>query len=166
MRTLIAGTAALALLALCAPQAQGQISIGPQITLADDVDIGIGAALEAPMASVHENLEFSGAFTLFFPDHSDYWELEGTVRYLFSAQGNSSLIPFALAGVGLGRSSHEHDGHTTNDTHVDLKFGGGVKAHMDLFTPFVELALAVGDGPDFGLRAGLAFALGDGEAHH
>lgn len=165
MRKLLPGALALSLLCLPASWAYGQVSLGPQVTAADEVDLGVGVVVEAPLTSFHEALEFGGAFTFYFPDNGDHSELEGTVRYLFHLP-DSDLVPFALGGLGIGFASHEHNGHQNDETQVDLRFGGGIKAHMEDFTPFAELALGVGDGPDFAFRAGLAFELGSGGNHH
>ena len=161
MRALFTGVLLFALLGMSAPQVQAQIAVGPQVSAADDVDFGIGAVLDVPIPSLHEALEFAGAFTFFFPDHGDYTELEGTVRYLFHLH-DSALVPFALAGMGVGFASHEHDGQEESETHVDLKFGGGIKAHMERLIPFAELDFGVGDGPDFTFRVGVALTLGAG----
>lgn len=164
MRTLTAGSLLLALLLIGAPEAQGQIAIGPELSVAESVDVGIGAIVEAPLTSIHERLEFAGRFTFYFPDGWDYWEIDGDVRYLFPLEGGDDLIPFALAGLAIGHSSRDYetpgDGAGGSNTEVGLRVGGGLKIPMRRFTPFAELGLGVGDLPDFSLRLGGTFPIG------
>ena len=164
MKKSLAGAMALSLLAFTAPQARAQVELGPQLSIANDVDFGLGVNLGLPLTSLHQNLEFSGNFTLYFPDNIDYWEIDGNIRYLFHLQGNSSMIPFAMAGLAIGRSSWDGDhvpglGDDSN-TELGLRLGGGAKFPMGKTTPFVDLGLTIGDLPDFVLRGGLTFPLG------
>jgi hypothetical protein len=164
MRILLAGSFVLALFFFSAPGAHGQVALGPEISLAEDVDLGIGAVMEAPLTSVYENLEFAGRFTLYFPDGGDYWEIDGDVRYLFPLEGENALLPYALAGIAIGHSSWNYEtpgeGRSGSDTEIALRIGGGFKVPMDRLTPFVELGLGIGDLPDFTLRGGLTFPIG------
>ena len=164
MRTILAGSLVLSLLAFGAPQVQGQIALGPEISVAEDVDLGIGAVIEAPLTTIYEQLEFAGRFTLYFPDGGDYWELNGDVRYLFPLEGENALLPYALAGIALGHSSWDYEGPgeggSGSDTEIALRIGGGFKVPMDRMTPFAELGLGIGDLPDFTLRGGLTFPVG------
>jgi len=164
MKTNGAGLLVFALLAVGGSEAQGQVRLGPEVSLAQDVDFGIGAVVEMPMTSIHERLEFAGRFTLFFPDRGNYWELDGDVRYLFPLAGENTLLPYAMAGLAIGHSSWDYegpgDGSTVSDTELALRIGGGAKFPMASFTPFVDLGLTIGDLPDFNLRAGVTFPLG------
>lgn len=164
MRTLTAGSLLLALLLFCAPEARGQVALGPEVSVAEDVDVGIGAIVEAPLTSLHQNLEFAGRFTFYFPDGGDYWEMDGDVRYLFPLEGGNDLVPFALAGLAIGHFSWDYDGPgegaSGSSTEVGLRIGGGLKVPMGAFTPFAELGLGIGDIPDFSLRLGGTFPLG------
>lgn len=164
MRTLAAGSLLLALLLIGGPEVQGQIAIGPEASVAEDVDAGIGFIVETPLASLHENLELASRFTLYFPDGGDYWEIDGDVRYLFHLDGGDDLIPFALAGLAIGHSSWDYElpgeGGSGSNTEVGLRVGGGLKIPMRRFTPFAELGLGVGDLPDFSLRLGGTFPIG------
>ncbi|MFO8174447.1 MAG: hypothetical protein ACQET1_02825 [Gemmatimonadota bacterium] len=160
MKNLFAGVLALALLTLSAPAVQGQIDLGPQLSVAEDVDVGIGVNVVAPLATLHENLEFSGNFTFYFPDGVDYWEVDGDVRYLFPIPDNTSILPFAMAGLAIGYYSWDAGIHDGSETELGLRLGGGFKVPMDNLTPFLELGLGVGDIPDFTLRGGLTFPLG------
>jgi hypothetical protein len=164
MRVLAIGILAAGL-TLGGPAAlEGQWSAGPEIALADDVDFGIGGVVSVPLTSIYPDLEFAGRFTLFFPDGFDYWEVDGDVRYLFNIEGNEEVVPYALAGLAIGRASHDDEVGDFDvggsNTEVGLRLGGGIKAPMDQFVPFAELGLGVGDIPDFTIRAGLSFLVG------
>jgi hypothetical protein len=164
MRTRFAGPLLVTLLAFVASPLQGQIALGPEISLAEDVDLGIGVLMEAPLTSVYEQMEFGGRFTLYFPDGGDYWELDGDVRYLFPLEHENALLPYALAGIAIGHFSRDYEtpggGRSGSDTEVALRIGGGFKVPMARMTPFAELGLGVGDLPDFTLRGGLTFPVG------
>ena len=169
MRTRFAGPLVVSLLALVASPLHGQIAVGPEISLAEDVDLGIGVVMEGPLTSVYEQLEFGGRFTLYFPDGGDYWELDGDVRYLFPLEGENALLPYVLAGIAIGHWSWDYEGpgdeapvgrRSGSDTEVALRIGGGFKVPMARMTPFAELGLGVGDLPDFTLRGGLTFPVG------
>jgi len=135
MRSLAAGSLFLALLLFGAPDARGQIAVGPELSVAEDVDVGIGVIIEAPLTSIYENLEFAGRFTFYFPDGFDYWEIEGDVRYLFPLSGGNDLVPYALAGLALGHFSWNYDfpgaEGSVSDTEIALRIGGGLKVPMN-----------------------------------
>jgi opacity protein-like surface antigen len=164
MRVLLAGSLVLFLFGFGSSPARGQVALGPEISVAEDVDLGIGAVIEAPLTSVYEELEFAGRFTVYFPDAGDYWEINGDVRYLFPLEGENALLPYVLGGIAIGHSSWDYDvpgqGGTGSDTEIALRIGGGFKVPMDRITPFAELGLGIGDLPDFTLRGGLTFPLG------
>jgi len=155
----------LAAFALTAQEIQAQVELGPQVSVAEDVDVGIGANINIPLRSIHPNLEFSGNFTFYFPDKFDYWELDADVRYLFPLSGNTSLLPYAMAGLAIGDFSvdvEEDIGPPRyDDSELGLRIGGGFKVPMETVTPFVDLALMVGDLPDFTLRGGFSFPIGN-----
>lgn len=161
MRNLFSGALALAFLTLSASGAQAQVYLGPQLSVAEDVDLGIGVNVGVPLSALQENLEFSGNFTFYFPDGFDYWEVDGNVRYLFPLSDDMNLLPFAMAGLAIGHFSWDANGILDgSETELGLRLGGGFKVPMDKLTPFVELALGIGDIPDFTLRGGLTFPMG------
>ncbi|MGW8266331.1 MAG: outer membrane protein [Longimicrobiales bacterium] len=164
MRTLVTGSLLLTFLLFGAPAAQGQVAIGPELSVAEHVDVGIGAIIEAPLASVHENLEFAGRFTIYFPDFGNYWEIDGDVRYVFPLDGENNLLPYVLAGLAIGHFSWDYDfpggDGSVSDTEIGLRIGGGLKVPFGRAIPFAELGLGIGDIPDFSLRLGATFPLG------
>lgn len=164
MKKLFTGLFALALFLGTADLAQAQISLGPEISIADDVDFGIGAVLEAALSSFDPNLEMAVRFSLYFPDRIDYWELDGDLRYLFPLTDQNQMIPYVLGGIAIGHASYDFDGPGIDvddgNTEVGVRLGGGLKFPMDRITPFAELGLGVGDIPDFTIRGGLTFPIG------
>ena len=164
MRTLVTGSLLLTLFLFGASGARAQVAIGPELSVAEDVDVGIGAIIEAPLASLHQNLEFAGRFTIYFPDFGNYWEIDGDVRYVFPLEGENNLLPYVLAGLAIGDYSFDYEGPggggTASDTEVGLRIGGGLKVPFGRMIPFAELGLGVGDIPDFSLRLGATFPLG------
>ena len=165
MRSLSSTTLALALVLLGSPGARGQIALGPELSVADDVDLGLGAVIEAPLTSVYENLEFAGRFTFYFPDTGDYWEIDADVRYLFPLEGENPLLPFVMGGIAIGHSSWEYDlpvigTQSGSETELGVRIGGGFKVPLDRVVPYAELGLGVGDIPDFTLRGGVMFPIG------
>ncbi len=143
---------------------QAQVSVAPEVAFGDDVDLGIGAHVAAPLTSVNENLELAARFNLFFPDGFDYWELNGDVRYLFPLPENDQFVPYVLGGLVFGNWSFDFESDLVDvddsTTEFGLRLGGGVKFPMDRFHPFAELGAGIGDVPDFVLRGGVAFPLG------
>lgn len=164
MREILTGLCVSALVAIGGSDLQAQVALGPEVSLAEHVDAGIGVVLEAPLTSVNANLEFAGRFTLYFPDVIDYWEIDGDVRYLFPLADQPQLLPYALGGIAIGRYSYDSNGPgediSRGNTEVGLRVGGGLKIPMERVLPFVELGLGIGDIPDFTFRGGLTFPLG------
>jgi hypothetical protein len=164
MRKIFTGLCVSALVAVGGSELQAQVALGPEVSVAENVDAGIGLVVEAPLTSVNANLEVAGRFTLYFPDVIDYWEIEGDVRYLFPLADQPQLLPYVLGGIAIGHYSYDRDGPgervSTGNTEVALRLGGGLKIPMDRAIPFIELGLGIGDLPDFTFRGGLTFPVG------
>lgn len=143
---------------------QAQVSVAPEVAFGEDVDLGIGAHVAAPLTAVDENLELAARFNLFFPDGFDYWEINGDARYLFPLPDNDQVVPYALGGLAFGNYSFDFESELVDvddsTTEFGLRLGGGVKFPMDRFHPFAELGAGIGDVPDFVLRGGVSFPLG------
>jgi len=164
MRKILTGLCVAALVAVGGTDLQAQVAVGPEVSVAEDVDVGIGGVIEAPLTSVNANLELAGRFTLYFPDAGDYWEINGDVRYLFPLADQPQILPYALGGIAIGRISVDYNGpgedFSDSNTEVGLRLGGGMKFPMDRAIPFIELGLGIGDLPDFTFRGGLTFPVG------
>lgn len=160
MRKLFAGLLTVGLMLGASSALQAQVSIAPEFAYGDDVDFGVGASVAFPLSAVHENLELAGRFNLFFPDGFDYWEINGDARFHFPLPDNDQLLPYALGGIAFGNFSFDNAFGDASTTEAGLRLGGGVKFPMASLTPFAELALGLGDVPDFALRGGVSLMLG------
>lgn len=157
--------------------AAAQVHISPHAAFAEDVDLGIGAAVAFPIEAIHENVEGMASFTLHFPGEDSgfggggfgsvdvgYWEVNALLRYLIPVEG-STVVPYVAAGLGLGNFSVDVEGFGGIDipgagTQIGLKAGGGARFPTGSLNPFAELYLGLGDIPTFELRGGVAFAVG------
>jgi hypothetical protein len=98
-------------------------------------------------------------FLIFFPDFSDYFELNANLTYDFSLQ-ESTAVPFILGGLTLGHSSAEVLGISVSDTALRLNLGGGVQFDAGTLRPMAGMRVELGDGDALILFASLPFALG------
>ena len=78
MRKHLVGLAAVGVLATTAPL-QAQVTLGPTLAWENDLDVGIGGTLRAPLASVGEGVGIMADFLIFFPELSDYFEINANV---------------------------------------------------------------------------------------
>lgn len=134
-------TAAALVLAVPAT-AVGQVSFGPQLSFGDDTDLGIGGRVVANVESL-QHWDFVGTFDVWFPDDRgttdvSAWEANGNLAYNFVVE-DSSLNPYAGAGLSIFHFSIEDDGFDDDDTQLGLNFFGGLKFPGQSMTPFVEI---------------------------
>lgn len=150
---------ALALLALGGPAtpAEGQVHLGPQVSLGGDTDVGIGGRVVAGMPE-YSGLEFIGSFDVFFPDGYDYWEINGNLVHNFEVPEASSFRPYAGGGLNIAHYDRDDDRPGDgDDTDVGLNLLGGMKFPMEGVAPFVELRLTVEGGDQFVVTGGFLF---------
>ncbi len=137
-----------AVLALVPTQARGQLSIGPEVAWNDEADLGIGAGIEFDLPELHPGISFMGDFLYFFPDAAiDYFEFNTNLTYDFQLQ-ETSLVPFALAGLNIGRVSRDDGdplGGDTSNTDVGFNLGGGFKFGSGSIRPRVAGRFALGN---------------------
>lgn len=162
LRKVTAVFGAVTVLALAPLPAQSQIYLGPEVAWNDDADIGIGAGVEFDLPSLYPGIAFLGDFLYFFPgDDFDYFELNGNLTYDFPLE-ESSVVPFVLAGLNVGRWSVDSDspGDGASDTEVGLNLGGGVKFNVGSFQPRVIGRFTLGgDVGDFTVTGFLPFRI-------
>ena len=145
MRKLVSGFAVAAFLALGSTQAQGQVQVGPTLAVSDDVDVGIGATLSAQAPQLDENLGFIGEFILFFPEGSDYFEINGNATYSFPL-AESTVLPFVLGGLNIARASYDVDAvRDVSDTEIGINLGGGITFDAGSFRPSIGGRFAIND---------------------
>lgn len=158
MRKRLAGLAIIGLWA-AAPPLQAQMTLGPTVAWEADLDFGIGGTLRAPLASVGEGVGIMADFLIFFPDLSDYFEINGNLTYDLPLQ-ESTALPFVLAGVTIGRTSGEVLGISFSDTAVRLNIGGGVEFDAGTLRPSAGVRIELGDGDAVVFFASIPFAIG------
>ena len=149
MRKSIVSLAFAALLSVgFALPAQGQVHFGPQVSWADDADIGLGGRVAAGVPQ-YGGIEFIGSVDYFFPDVGDYWEINGNLVHNFDLQGSDAFRPYAGGGLNVAGNG---------DTQVGLNLLGGAKFATDSpATPFVEARFEIEGGEQFVLTGGLLF---------
>lgn len=162
MRKTVLGFALAATFAVAAPSIQAQpFQIGPTLAYHDDADFGIGATVGTQLPSLGQGIGFMGDFLIFFPDEDgvDYFELNGNVTYDFPLV-NSTVVPFVLAGLNLGRVSVDRVGNDSNETELGLNLGGGVVFDLASFRPAVGGRFEIEGGEGFVIFATLPFSVG------
>jgi hypothetical protein len=149
LRKVTAVFGAAAVFALAPLPAQSQIYLGPEVAWNDDADLGIGAGVEFDLPSLYPGIAFHGDFIYFFPDGFDYFEFNTNLTYDFPLEG-SSVVPFALAGLNIGRVSLDTDlgipgADSASSTDVGFNLGGGVKFNAGNFQPRIAARFALGN---------------------
>lgn len=134
--------------------ASGQAHLGPQISLAEDFDLGLGGRAVVNLSD-YEGWEGIGSFDLFFPEGDvDYWELNGNVVYNFPVEPTRSFFPYLGGGLNIARVDGPAGG---GETELGLNAVGGGKFDATGVTPFVEARIEIEGGEQFVLTGGLLF---------
>ncbi len=157
-KTITSAFATVAFALLLTAPAEGQVHLGPQVSLADDADVGLGGRIVAGVPN-YTGLEFAGSFDVFFPDGDvDYWELNGNVLHNFEVAGTTSFRPYAGGGLNLARFDRPDSFPGDDETELGLNLVGGTKfATESPATPYVELRLEIEGGEQFVITGGLLF---------
>ena len=137
----------------------GQVHLGPQVSLADDADVGLGGRVVAGVPN-YTGLEFAGSFDVFFPDGDvDYWEINGNVLHNFEVAGTTSFRPYAGGGLNIARFDRDETlPGADDDTEVGLNLVGGTKfATESPATPYVEIRFEIEGGEQVVITGGLLF---------
>jgi hypothetical protein len=145
-------------LAPAALAAQGAPRLGGQVSVAQDVNAGLGVRLELPLSpALARDLRVAVAFDYFFPDSPlNYWELNTDLAWGFHLAG-TSLTLYAGAGLNIARSSLS-DVPRSGVTDVGVNLLGGVRfSTAARLTPFVELRPELGGGDRLVLTGGIMF---------
>lgn len=159
MRKLVSGLAAATFLALAATTAEAQVQFGPTLAIHDDFDVGIGATLSGQAPSLGQGVGFMADFVFYFPDAGDYFEVNGNVTYDFPLE-NSTVLPFVLGGLNIGRYSVEVLGEDRSNTEVGINLGGGIAFDAGSFRPSVAVKVDIGGYEGFVVFATLPFQVG------
>ena len=158
MRKSLAGLAILALWA-APPPLHAQMTLGPTVAWESDLDFGVGATIRAPLPSMGDGVGIMGDVLIFFPDLSDYFEINGNMTYDLPLQ-ESTALPFVLAGLTLGRTSGEVLGVSFSDTALRLNIGAGVEFDAGTLRPSAGVRIELGNGDAAVFFASIPFALG------
>lgn len=160
MRKLVSGLAAAAFLALGPVAVSGQVQLGPTLAIHEHFDFGIGATLVVPPQSLGAGVGFMGDFVFYFPDAGDYFEINGNITYDFPLE-NSTVVPFVLGGLNIGRYSLEVSGVDASNTEVGINLGGGIVFDAGNFRPSVAAKIDIGAYEGFVVFATLPFQVGN-----
>jgi hypothetical protein len=160
----LALAAVLALLASLPGDLTGQVTLGAQVSWADEADFGFGGRIAARSPYVDEAIEFIGAFDFFFPgvpagaDDSSYWEVNLNFVYNIPVK-DESFLPYAGGGLNIASGSVTRDGVKRTSTDVGANLLGGIKFVKGAIIPFGELRYELGGGEQLVLTGGFLFVI-------
>ena len=142
-------------------RAQGW-QFGPQLSWANDYNLGVGARAELDLTSMvptAKNITLIGSFDYFFPGFSvNPWEINVDGAYRFSIP-NVPIKPYAGAGLDFTHWGI-NCGPGCNFTYskVGLNLLAGTKFQkLGTLTPYAELRLELRTGGQFVLTGGVLF---------
>lgn len=152
--------AAILLGAGSAAQAQQAtpVSIGAQVSFAEDADLGVGARVEVGLPQLSPRIFAIGSFDWFFPDGFDYFEINANLGYSVPVT-STSISPYVGGGLNFARVSVDVFGDSHSDTDLGLNVLGGMKFKPAAarFTPFVEARFELSGGEQFVISGGILF---------
>lgn len=162
IRRLIPASLCAAVLLSLPVAANAQVGLAPQLSLADDADLGLGARVALRLPTVAP-LEVTGAFDFFFPDEDnlDYWELNANVNYLLTV-AESLFLPYVGGGLNIARFKVDTPSGSFSDSEIGLNLLGGVRYMGTAAAPYAEVRVEVDGGDQVVFTAGLMFNVGPG----
>ena len=169
--------AGLALVHLAPAKAEAQVSFGPYVAWADDVDLGVGGRVDVPLGNAFgvdsgpfQNIFLNSGVAYFFWDCDEgfdfdeldcsYFEINGNLAVPFTLEG-SSIQPYAGSGLNVARFSVESgegpfEGER-DDTEVGLNILGGIFFPISDLRGFAEAKFELSGGEQFVLSGGILF---------
>ncbi len=154
----LAGLLFVALVLGIVPGAQGQVPevrVGPQLSLGDDTDVGLGGRVEVGIPAT--TVFLSGTFDLFFPGGGvDYWEINANAGYGFPLNTTDAVIPYVLGGINVAHVSFDAP-LAASDTEIGLNLGGGGRFPLPQFDLFFELRFELDGGEQVVATGGILF---------
>jgi hypothetical protein len=139
-----------------------QTVIGAAAAYHDDFEaIGIGGYASIPMPQIHENIAINPSLIYYFPDDPfKAFEINGDVVYRFPVSADSPVIPFAMAGLNIWRTSV--DGiDNSGSTDVGINLGGGIVFPLESVRPAVGAKFEIQDVTSFVIFGGIGFPVGN-----
>ena len=149
------------LLAITAGPAQAQVpkgstSFGAQMSLGENVDLGLGGRVGFGLAGVVEKLQGTVTLNIFFPgQNTSYWGLNANALYPLKLESGAVITPYAGAGLGIARYSNRR-----TETKLNLNLvAGTLFGSREKLVPFAEIRLPVWgiDNIGFFLTGGIWF---------
>ena len=131
---------------------------GPQVSLAEDADFGVGARVEFDFAN--SPLTIIGSFDYYFPDGPvDYWEINGNLIYNFTIPSAPTVTPYAGGGLNIAHASWDGGNlvDDSSDTDAGLNLLGGARFDAGAIMPFIEMKFEIAGGEQFVVTGGLLF---------
>ena len=140
-------------------EAQG-VRFAPEVSVAEDADIGIGGRVNFDMSSSFGSPGFFivGSFDYFFPDGDvNYWELNGNLGWLIpGVRGN--VRPYIGGGLNYAHASFDNCIGDCGNSDVGVNLLGGINFQTrGRIMPFIEAKVEAGGGEQFVLTGGIYF---------
>ncbi len=157
MRLHIAAAVAALCLTSAPLAAQGAPRFGGQLSFAQDVNAGLGARLDLPLATRGQDMRLLTEFDYFFPDAPfRYWEFNGDLAWGLRL-ADTRLSLYLGGGLNVARSSVRGlPGSGTTDLGANLLVGLRIPTASRL-TPYIELRPEFGGGNRLVLSTGVLF---------
>lgn len=140
MRRVVTMLAVPAMLLFGGREASAQLQFGVHASVATETDLGLGGRLLFGLEQFVIGMEGIASLDYFFPDNSDYWELNGNI--VVPVPITEGFEPYLGGGLNLGFFSFEEDPGGTGDntdTEIGLNLVGGMKFATTNFRPFLEV---------------------------
>jgi opacity protein-like surface antigen len=150
------------LLLICVAPAQAQLTYGAQVSIADEVDLGIVARVGMGLDKYLDKLQGTATFDFYFPgDNQTFWTVNVNALYPIPLEGTGKLTPYAGAGLGLAHYAYDmgiSGDYDETKFNLNVIVGTTFEAKGSL-TPFLELRLPLGgfEGIGFFLSGGVWF---------
>jgi opacity protein-like surface antigen len=155
-KTLVMAAVMLCLVGVESATAQG-FRWGPELSLATDTDLGLGARVEFDLGG--PPLTIIGSFDYYFPDGSvDYFEFNGNLVYNFNIPSAPTITPYAGGGLNIAHASWDtNDGEDRSDTDPGLNILGGARFDVGSVILFGEMKFTIEGGDQFVVTGGVLF---------
>jgi hypothetical protein len=155
MRKTLILPVAIALFTLTPSESRAQrVQFGPQVSWADDADVGLGARVVAglPSSLMLPRLEVIGSFDFFFPGNDvNYYEVNGNVAY--RVPGVTGIAPYVGGGLNIAHASNG-----ASDTELGLNLLGGLRFGIGpRLNAFTEARIELNGGEQFAVTFGILF---------
>ena len=134
--------------------ADAQVSFGVQGDYGTEIEaVGIGPRIDVMIPGA-AGFGLVGSFDYYFPDNSDFWEINANATYAFDA----APVVAPYIGAGLNYADVSPDGVDASNDETGLNVLGGLEFGVDApVTPFVEGRYATTFDGQFVITGGILF---------